>query len=175
MLKKLNARKLLLRDDAMILISACLAGENVKYSGGNNAVPWLCQWIEKHRDQVLLVCPEVMGGLTVPRLPAEIQRRRTKPEDCRVVNKAGEDVTAQFRLGAEKVLELAKAHHISVAILKGNSPSCGNKEVYDGTFSGILVPGSGIAASLLIANGVMVLSEKTVTPEILEKLVNADF
>ena len=81
----------------MILISACLAGENVKYSGGNNAVLLLCQWIEKHRDNVLLVCPELMGGLPVPRLPAEIQRHGTNPEDCCVVNKVGEDVTAQLR------------------------------------------------------------------------------
>ena len=102
----------------MILISACLAGENVKYSGGNNAVPLLCQWIDKHRDDVLLVCPEVMGGLPVPRLPAEIQRHGTNQEGCRVVNKVGENVTAQFRLGAEKVLALVKAHHITAAVLK---------------------------------------------------------
>ena len=57
----------------MILISACLAGRNVKYNGSNNAVPWLCEWIERHKEQVLLVCPEVMGGLPTPRLPAEIQ------------------------------------------------------------------------------------------------------
>ena len=155
----------------MILVSACLAGENVKYSGGNNAVPWLCQWIEKHRDQVLLVCPEVMGGLPVPRLPAEIQRRGTGPEDCRVVNKAGEDVTAQFQLGAEKVLELVKIHHISTAILKRSSPSCGNKEIYDGTFSGTKIPGAGITALLLMENGVKVFSEKMVTPEMLETLL----
>jgi len=102
----------------MILVSACLAGENVKYSGGNNEVPWLCQWIAQHRDDVLLVCPEVMGGLPVPRLPAEIQRHGTNPEDCCVVNKVGEDVTAQFRIGAEKVLALVKAHHITAAVLK---------------------------------------------------------
>ena len=158
----------------MILISACLAGENVKYSGGNNAVPLLCQWIEKHRDNVLLVCPELMGGLPVPRLPAEIQRHGTNPEDCCVVNKVGEDVTAQFRLGAEKVLELVKAHHISTAILKGNSPSCGDKNIYDGSFTGKLISGSGVTASLLIENGVEVFSEKDVTPEMLEMLINTE-
>lgn len=163
----------------MILISACLAGRNVKYNGSNNAVPWLCEWIERHKEQVLLVCPEMMGGLPTPRLPAEIQFREADsgsgPEKRRVVNKAGEDVTEHFQRGAEKVLEVVEQHHITSAVMKANSPSCGNKEVYDGTFSGILVPGSGVTASLLIANGVMVLSEKTVTPEILEKLVNADF
>ena len=67
---------------------------------------------------MLLVCPEVMGGLPVPRLPAEIQRHGTNPEECCVVNKADEDVTAQFRLGAEKVLALVKEHHITAAVLK---------------------------------------------------------
>ena len=156
----------------MILISACLAGENVKYSGGNNAVPLLCQWIEKHRDNVLLVCPEVMGGLPVPRLPAEIQRHGTNPEHCCVVNKVGEDVTAQFRLGAEKVLALVKAHHITAAVLKESSPSCGSSTVYNGTFSGIKIPGSGVTASLLMENGVKVISEKDVSSEMLEKLIN---
>lgn len=156
----------------MILISACLAGENVKYSGGNNAIPLLCQWIEKHRDDVLLVCPEVMGGLAVPRLPAEIQRHGANPKDCRVVNKAGNDVTEQFRLGAEKVLALVKAHHITAAVLKESSPSCGSSTVYDGTFSGIKIPGSGVTASLLMENGVRVISEKDVSSELLEKLIN---
>ena len=156
----------------MILVSACLAGENVKYSGGNNEVPWLCQWIAQHKEQVLLVCPEVMGGLSVPRLPAEIQRHGTNPEDCCVVNKAEEDVTAQFRLGAEKVLALVKEHHITAAVLKESSPSCGSSTVYNGTFSGIKIPGSGVTASLLMENGVKVISEKDVSSELLEKLIN---
>ena len=156
----------------MILISACLAGENVKYSGGNNAVPLLCQWIEKHRDNVLLVCPEVMGGLPVPRLPAEIQRHGTNPEHCCVVNKVGEDVTAQFRLGAEKVLALVKEHHITAAVLKESSPSCGSSTIYDGTFSGRKIVGQGITASLLMENRVRVYSEKDVSSELLEKLIN---
>ena len=75
----------------MILISACLAGRNVKYNGSNNAVPWLCEWVERHKEQVLLVCPEVMGGLPTPRLPAEIQSREASsgagPEKRRVESK----------------------------------------------------------------------------------------
>ena len=106
----------------MILISACLAGRNVKYNGSNNAVLWLCEWIEQHKEQVLLVCPEVMGGLPTPRLPAEIQFSEANsgavPEKRRVVNKAGEDVTEQFLLGAERVLELVKQNHITSAISK---------------------------------------------------------
>ena len=146
----------------MILISACLAGRNVKYNGSNNAVPWLCGWIEQHKEQVLLVCPEVMGGLPTPRLPAEIQFLEANsgavPEKRRVVNKAGEDVTEQFLLGgedvteqfligAEKVLELVKQHHITSAILKANSPSCSGFYIYDGTFSGTKIAGQGITAA----------------------------
>ena len=107
----------------MILISACLAGRNVKYTGSNNAVSWLCEWIERHKEQVLLVCPEVMGGLPTPRLPAEIQFREADsgagPENRRVFNKAGQDVTEQFLLGAEKVLELVKQHHITSRPVQG--------------------------------------------------------
>ena len=158
----------------MILISACLAGRNVKYNGGNNAVPWLCQWIERHKDQVLLVCPEMMGGLPVPRLPAEIQSRESDPggflKNRRVVNKVGEDVTEQFLLGAAKVLELVKRHHITSAIMKSNSPSCSGSYVYDGTFSGTRIEGQGITAALLMEHGVKVYSEKTLTPALLEEL-----
>ncbi|MBR6817976.1 MAG: DUF523 domain-containing protein [Acidaminococcaceae bacterium] len=158
----------------MILISACLAGRNVKYNGSNNAVPWLCEWIERHKEQVLLVCPEVMGGLPTPRLPAEIQFSEANsgavPEKRRVVNKAGEDVTEQFLIGAEKVLELVKQHHITSAILKANSPSCSGFYIYDGTFSGTKIVGQGITAALLMEHGVRVYSETMVTPDLLEEL-----
>ena len=142
----------------MILISACLAGRNVKYNGGNNAVPWLCRWIERHKDQVLLVCPEVMGGLPTPRLPAEVQSGGLDAEaslkNRRVVNKAGEDVTPQFMQGAEKVLEIVNRQHITAAIMKSNSPSCSGSYIYDGTFSGTRIKGQGITAALLVEHGV---------------------
>ena len=158
----------------MILISACLAGRNVKYNGSNNEVPWLRKWIECHKEQALLVCPEVMGGLPTPRLPAEIQIREADSGDVlkerRVINKAGEDVTEHFRLGAEKVLELVKQHHITFAILKANSPSCSGFYIYDGTFSGTKIAGQGITAALLTEYGVKVYSEEMLTPELLEKL-----
>ena len=160
----------------MILISACLAGRNVKYNGSNNAVPWLCEWIERHKEQVLLVCPEVMGGLPTPRLPAEIQFLEADsgaaPEKRRVVNKAGEDVTEQFLLGAEKVLELVEQYHITTAILKANSPSCSGFYIYDGTFSGTKVAGKGITAALLMEQGVKVYSEEMLTPDLLEELTD---
>ena len=160
----------------MILISACLAGRNVKYNGSNNAVPWLCEWIERHKEKVLLVCPEVMGGLPTPRLPAEIQfleaNSGADPEKRRVVNKAGEDVTVQYLLGAEKVLELVKQHHITSAILKANSPSCSGFYIYDGTFSGTKIVGQGITAALLMEYGVKVYSEEMLTPDLLEELTD---
>ena len=138
----------------MILISACLAGRNVKYNGSNNAVLWLCEWIERHKEQVLLVCPEVMGGLPTPRLPAEIQFSEAN----------------QFLLGAERVLELVKQHHITSAILKANSPSCSGFYIYDGTFSGTKVAGKGITAALLMEHGVKMYSEEMLTPDLLEEL-----
>ena len=160
----------------MILISACLAGRNVKYNGSNNAVPWLCEWIDRHKEQVLLVCPEVMGGLPTPRLPAEIQFSEANsgavPEKRRVVNKAGEDVTEQFLIGAEKVLELVKQHHITSAILKANSPSCSGFYIYDGTFSGTKIAGRGITAALLMEHGVKVYSEEMLTSDLLEELTD---
>lgn len=158
----------------MILISACLAGKNVKYNGGNNKVPWLCCWIESHKEQVLLVCPEVLGGLPTPRLPAEIECRESNSGDFsksrRVVNKAGEDVTAKFLMGAEKVLTMVVQHHITSAIMKANSPSCSGAYIYDGTFSGTKIAGQGITAALLMKHGVKVYSEQNVTPELLAEL-----
>ena len=158
----------------MILISACLAGRNVKYNGRNNAVPWLCRWIERHQEQVLLVCPEMMGGLPVPRLPAEIQFSESHDgaphKNRRVANSAGEDVTEQFLLGAAKVLELVKQHHITTAIMKANSPSCSGFYIYDGSFSGTRIAGQGITAALLTEHGVKVYSEEMLTLDLLEKL-----
>ena len=94
----------------------------------------------------------------------------TSLNNRRVVNEAGEDVTEQFLLGAEKVLELAKQYHITSAIMKANSPSCSAFYIYDGTFSGTRIPGRGITAALLMEHGVKVYSEKTLTPELLEEL-----
>jgi uncharacterized protein YbbK (DUF523 family) len=116
----------------------------------------------------------MMGGLPVPRLPAEIQIRELDSggflKNRRVVNKAGEDVTEQFLLGAAKVLELVKQHHITSAIMKSNSPSCSGSYIYDGTFSGTRIAGQGITAALLMEHGVKVYSEKTLTPALLEEL-----
>ncbi len=120
-----------------IMVSACLLGENCKYNGGNNLRPELIRLLSGHT--VIPVCPEVLGGLAVPRIPAEIVSGT-------VLNREGESVDAAFRLGAEKALEIAKTEKPDLIVLQSRSPSCGAGEIYDGTFSGKKIPGLGIFA-----------------------------
>lgn len=127
-----------------IMVSACLLGENCKYSGGNNYNEKVIRYIDGH--EVIPVCPEVMGGLPIPRKPAEIVNGIVQNEDGTVVD-------VEFRRGAEIGLSLAKEKQIDFAILQSRSPSCGCKMVYDGTFSGTKIPGMGIFAKLLQDNG----------------------
>ena len=136
-----------------LLISACLAGENCKYNGGNNYTP-LVEELKK-RYVLVTVCPECFGGLPIPHPPSERVGER-------VVAKTGEDVTAAFRLGAEKTLEIAKEQGIGKAVLKERSPSCGFGAIYDGTFTGTVVPGSGVAAEMLAAAGVAIYGESEI-------------
>ena len=133
-----------------VLVSACLMGENCKYNGGNNYVKDI--ELIKTKANLVSVCPEVDGGLSVPRAPSEIK-------DERVVAKSGEDVTEYFVKGAELALETAKKHSCEFALLKAKSPSCGNGMVYDGSFEGVLCEGDGVTASLLKKNGIKVLNE----------------
>ncbi len=133
-----------------IIVSACLLGDNVKYDGGNNYQKELNEFLKNH--EVIKVCPEVFGGLTIPRIPAEIMSDK-------VINKDGVDVSKEYHLGAIKTLELAKKHNIKIAILKKNSPSCGSNTIYDGTFTHTLTSGDGIAAKLLKEHGIKVYNE----------------
>lgn len=128
-----------------ILVSACLLGENCKYSGGNNRSEDVLSFVRGH--EVIAVCPEVLGGLSVPRPSAEIV-------DGVVMNKNGESVDAQFRSGVEKALEMIRGRRIDLAVLQPRSPSCGVRQVYDGTFSGRLREGSGLLAQALKELGV---------------------
>ena len=127
-----------------VMVSACLLGENCKYNGGNNLNPDLLRLLSGHT--VIPVCPEVLGGLPVPRIPAEIVNGA-------VVNREGISVDDAFRRGAEKALELAAAERPDLVILQSRSPSCGTRHVYDGTFSGKLVNAPGVTAALLAENG----------------------
>ena len=133
-----------------ILVSACLLGENVKYNGGNNYHEKLSEMLKGH--EVIPVCPEVMGGLPVPRKPAEIVNGIVRNED-------GTTVDAEFRLGADRAAEIAERENIDIAVLKSRSPSCGAGTIYDGSFSHTQVPGDGIFAALLKEKGFRVIDE----------------
>lgn len=135
----------------MVLVSACLAGVPCRYDGNSKGVPQVIELV--NRGEAIPVCPEQLGGLTTPRVSCEICGHK-------VMNKEGRDCTAEFELGAERTLAIAKALGITKAILKANSPSCGCGKIYDGTFSGVLINGNGRTAELLIKNGIKVYTEE---------------
>ena len=145
----------------MILVSACLLGFPCKYSGKSNLNPRV---IEKLAGQIYLpVCPEVLGGLPVPRLPGEISGGSAADVlagRARVIDNQGGDCTEAFLLGAEKTLRIAKNAHTELAVLKKNSPSCGHGTVYDGHFCGRMIPGNGVTAELLQQHGITVMQEE---------------
>lgn len=136
-----------------ILISACLIGDKTKYDGKSNYHPLVKQLLEKY--ELVPFCPEVEGGLPTPRQPSEIIKDK-------VMNKEGKDVTRNFKDGASKALMICQYLGIKMAILKEGSPSCGLNQVYDGTFTGKKIKGSGITAQLLIKNGIKVISENDI-------------
>lgn len=136
----------------IILCSACLLGIKCRYDDKikpNKKVVKLA----KKGITLIPVCPEQLGGLPTPREPVEQKGRK-------VVTKSGKDVTKNFKKGAEQVLKLAKIFGIKKAVLKQRSPSCGCGEIYDGTFSGNIIKGDGITASLLKKNKIKVISEE---------------
>ena len=133
-----------------IMVSACLLGYNVKYDGKNNLNDDLIEFLKDY--ELISICPEVMGGLGIPRSPAEIQNQK-------IINQKGVDVTKEYKLGAEKTLQIAKDNNVKIAILKSNSPSCGDGKIYDGTFTHTLIDGDGITAKLLKENGIKVYDE----------------
>ena len=135
-----------------LLVSACLLGFECKYSGGSNKLSdeYIAQLKAKYR--LIPVCPETAGGLPVPRDPSE--RLGDK-----VISSKGRDVSAQFNKGAEIALYLARRYGCKKALLKRNSPSCGGEFIYDGSFSGTLIPGEGVAAELLRAEGLEIMGE----------------
>jgi len=144
-----------------VLVSRCLLGHRVRYDGGASG-PYgqLARWQDEGR--IIALCPEVAGGLPTPRAPAEIpggQGLDVLNGKAPLITSEGEDVTAAFMDGAQQALELVNRHGIRIAILKANSPSCGNVQTYDGSFSGVKVEGQGVTAALLAGAGVQVFSE----------------
>ena len=123
-----------------ILVSACLLGYNCKYNGKNNYNSKIVELLKEH--EVVPVCPEMFGGLSCPRIPCE------KVEN-KIMDKEGNDCTKQFIKGAEIALNIAKEKQVDFAILQRRSPSCGYSLIYDGTFNGNLIVGSGIFAQKL--------------------------
>lgn len=139
-----------------ILISACLLGAPVRYDGGHQLLehPIIARW--QHEGRLVSVCPEVLGGLPTPRPPAEVQSRFP----ILVTDRNGQDCTPQFLAGAELVIEIARQHGCCCALMKANSPSCGNRTTYDGRFEGRLTNAPGITAHELIRNGIPVFNEQ---------------
>ncbi|MGI6779006.1 MAG: DUF523 domain-containing protein [Acetivibrionales bacterium] len=142
----------------MVLVSACLAGLNCKYNGGNNLNTEICNMVA--RGEAIPVCPEQLGGCPTPRPAAEIYGGTgagVLEGKCRVITKEGVDVTQQFIKGAYEVLNIARLAGIKKAVFQPNSPSCGCGKIYDGSFSGRLIDGNGTTAELLSRNGVKVV------------------
>jgi uncharacterized protein YbbK (DUF523 family) len=138
-------------DKKMIIVSACLAGLECRYDGKSNSCEKV---IEMVRNGIAIpLCPEQLGGLATPRIPAEIV-------DDKVITKENIDVTKQFERGAKETLKIAKLVNANTAILKQRSPSCGVSKIYDGTFSGKVISGMGKTAELLLQHGIKLISEE---------------
>ena len=135
-----------------LLISACLYGSHCKYNGGANTLPEETLSALKKHYRLVPVCPEVAGGLPVPRMPAERQGER-------IINSADIDVTEPYCKGAETALRLAGKFNCCAALLKHRSPSCGNSMIYDGSFTSTLIKGRGTAAEILMKEGIPVYNE----------------
>lgn len=142
-----------------ILVSACLLGAPVRYDGAGKALghPLLDRWQAEGR--LVPVCPELMGGLPVPRPAAEIaggDGDAVLDGRARIRTRDGADVTDAFRAGADAARDAARAAGCRFALLMPRSPSCGTRDIHDGSFSGALVPGRGVTAALLVRDGVAV-------------------
>ena len=136
-----------------ILISACLIGDKTRYDGHSNYSPLIKDLLEKY--ELVPFCSEVEGGLPTP-------RKQSERKGDRVINIEGKDVTKNYLKGAELALNICKYLNIKIAILKDGSPACGVHEIHDGNFKGHKIKGMGVTASLLVKNGIKVISEKEI-------------
>ncbi len=145
-----------------ILISSCLIGLNVRYDAKSNKVESLVKLVKEGR--AIFLCPEQLGGLSTPRIPAEIEFTKTASDvlngTAKIIGRDGSDLTNEFIKGAEATLKVCQELGITIAILKERSPSCGSNMVYDGTFMGNKISGQGLTTELLRRNGIKVYSEE---------------
>ena len=141
-----------------IIVSACLLGDRVRYDGHGNYTPLVKELQQKY--EIIVICPEVNGGLSIPRVPSEIQGNK-------VINQKGKDVTKYFDKGVNYVLSVVKYFNIKKAVLKEISPSCGVHNIYDGSFKGKVIEGQGWLTRKLLELGVEVYNENEI-----EELLN---
>jgi uncharacterized protein YbbK (DUF523 family) len=147
---------------AVILISTCLVGVETQYDGGSKRMEEMVAMVRSGR--AVCLCPEQLGGLTTPREPAEIEPGKTAADVLagrgRVLSISGKDVTEQYVSGARKVLAFCQDVGVEAAILRATSPACGSEQTCDGTHSGTLRPGRGVAAELLAQHGIAVYNQE---------------
>lgn len=137
-----------------ILVSGCLLGENCKYNGGNNYNPRVVEFLKG--KEVISICPEMMAGMGCPRNPIEIV-------DGVLTDCHGKNVDSLIRKSVMEIMERIRDEEIQCAVLQSRSPTCGVNQVYDGTFSGKLIPGSGIFAKSLMDAGYLVIDGEDIS------------
>lgn len=145
----------------MIGISACLGGMLCRYDGKQKAIPALQQLVAD--NQAVMICPEVLGGLPTPRDPAEIiggDGFAVWENQAKVMTQKGQDVSQAYMSGAKKAYEILRAKQIDTVILKAKSPSCGARLIYDGSFTGTLQEGVGVATAYFIRQGIFVQTDE---------------
>ncbi|QUL53696.1 DUF523 domain-containing protein [Paenibacillus tritici] len=145
----------------MIIVSSCLAGMKVRYNGTDCLEQGIRQLLDSR--QAVAVCPELMGGFSTPREPAEIiggTGRDVLEGKARVVDRTGSDVTAMYIEGAYAAVEQVRSLAATLVVLKENSPSCGSSMIYNGEFAGVRIPGEGVTTALLRQHGIEVISEQ---------------
>ncbi|WP_455685008.1 DUF523 domain-containing protein [Thomasclavelia sp.] len=137
----------------MIGVSSCLAGVRCTFRGEHNLIEVIKEMVA--RKEAVMICPEVLGGMSIPRNPCEIRNDK-------VIDITGEDKTMEYKLGAKRSLEILKKYDIDVVLLKAYSPSCGKNKIYDGSFTHTLKDGDGITCQLLEKNGIIVFNENEI-------------
>jgi uncharacterized protein YbbK (DUF523 family) len=142
--------------EMIYIVSACLAGINCRYDGGNNLCAKVVDLVKQKK--AIPVCPEQLGGLCTPRNPCEIA-------DGRVLDSEGTDLTESFMRGVAESLKIAKMCGCNAAILKQRSPSCGYGKIYDGSFTRKVISGNGFLARALSENGLTVYTEESLPSE----------